>query len=58
MAKKSAQIGRYYGSKALKNKNLQKKAINYGLKKLTPVAQEVGSEALSQLSTKIRPKKA
>ena len=58
MAKKSVEIGRFYGSEALKNKNLKKKAINYGLKKLTPVAQEVWSEALSQLSTKIRPKKA
>ncbi|CAH3190757.1 unnamed protein product, partial [Porites evermanni] len=55
MVKKSVEMGRYYGSEALRNKKLQKKAINYGLKKLTPVIQNVGSEALDQLSTKIRP---
>ena len=32
MAKKSVEMARYYGSEALRNKNLQKKAINYGLK--------------------------
>ena len=57
MAKKSVEMARYYGSKALRNKNLQKKAINYGLKKLTTVLQKVGPEALDQLSTKIRPNK-
>ena len=50
-------MGRYYGSEALRNKNLQKKAINYGLEKLTSVMQNVGSQALDQLSTKIRPNK-
>lgn len=50
-------MARYYGSEALRNKNLQKQAINYGLKKRTPVVQKVGSEALDQLSTKIRPNK-
>lgn len=57
MAKKSVEMARYYGSEALRNKNLQRKAINYGLKKLIPVIQNVGSEALDQLSTKIRPNK-
>ena len=57
MAKKSVEVARYYGSEALRNKNLQKKVTNYGLKKLTPVTQDVGSQALSQLSTKIRPNK-
>lgn len=57
MAKKSVEMARYYGSKALRNKHLQKKAINYGLKKLTTVLQKVGPEALDQLSTKIRPNK-
>ena len=57
MAKKSVEMARYYGSEALRNKNLQRKAINYGLKKLTPVIQNVGSEALDQLSTKVRPNK-
>ena len=56
MAKKSVEMARYYGSEALRNKNLQKKVTNYGLKKLTAVIQNVGSQALDQLSTKIRPK--
>ena len=46
-----------YGSEVLRNKLLQKKAINYELKKLSPVIQNVGSQALDQLSTKIRPNK-
>ena len=50
-------MGTYYGSEVLRNKHLQKKAINYGLKKLTPVIQNVGSQALDQFSTKIRPNK-
>lgn len=57
VAKKSAETARYYGFEALRNKNLQTKAINYGLKNLTPVIQKVGSQALDQLSTKIRPNK-
>ncbi|CAH3140273.1 unnamed protein product, partial [Porites evermanni] len=50
-------MGRYYGSEALRNKKLQKKAIDYALDKLNPMIQKVGSQALNQLSTKIRPKK-
>ena len=56
MAKKSVEMARYYGSEALRNKNLQKRAINYGLRKLTPMIENVGHQALDQLSTKIRPK--
>ena len=50
-------MGRYYGSEALRNPKLQKKAIDYALDKLNPMIQNVGSQALNQLSTKIRPKK-
>ena len=50
-------MGRYYGSEALRNKKLQKKALDYALDKLNPIIQNVGSQALDQLSTKIRPKK-
>ena len=57
MAKKTVEMGRYYGSEALRNKKLQKKAIDYALDKLNPMIQNVGSPALDQLSTKIRPKK-
>ena len=57
MGKKAVEIGRFYGSEALRNKKLQKKAIDYALDKLNPVIKNVGSQALEQLSTKIRPKK-
>ena len=50
-------MGRYYGSEALRNPKMQKKAIDYALDKLNPMIQNVGSQALDQLSTKIRPKK-
>ena len=56
MGKKAVEMGRYYGSEALRNKNLQKKAINYGIQKLTPIIENVGENALDRLSTKIRPK--
>ena len=49
-------MGRYYGSDALRNPRLQKKAIDYALDKLNPMIQNVGLQALDQLSTKIRPK--
>ena len=48
-------MGRYYGSEALRNPKLQKKAIDYALDKLNPMIQNVGSQSLNQLSTKIRP---
>ena len=57
MGKKAVEMGKYYGSEALRNPKLQKKAIDYALDKLNPMIQNVGSEALNQLSTKIRPKK-
>ena len=50
-------MGRYYGSEALRNKTLQRRAINYGLKKLTPMIEEAGGKGLDQMSTKIRPNK-
>ena len=57
LSKKAVEMGRYYTSEALKNPALQKKAINDGISKLNPIIQNVGSESLNQLSTKIRPKK-
>ena len=36
---------------------MQKRAIDYALDKLNPAIQNVGSQALNQLPTKIRPKK-
>lgn len=49
MGKKAVEMVRYYGSDVLQNKNLQKKAINNGLKKLTPITENVGENALDQL---------
>ena len=57
LGKKAVEMGRYYGSEALRNPKLQKKAIDYALDQLNPMIQNVGSQALDQLSTKIRPKK-
>ena len=50
-------MGRYYGSEALRDPKRQKKAIDYALDKLNPAIQNVGSQALNQLSTKIRQQK-
>ena len=57
MGKKAVEMGRYYCSEALRNTKLQKKAIDYALDKLNPMIQNSGSQALDQLSTKIRPNK-
>ena len=57
LGKKAVEMGRYYGREALRNPKLQKKAIDYALDQLNPMIQNVGSQALNQLSTKIRPKK-
>ena len=57
MGKKAVEMGRDYVSEALRKKKLQKKAIDYALDKLNPVIQNVGSQVLDQLSTKIRPKR-
>ena len=50
-------MGGYYTSEMLRDPKLQKKAIDYALNKLNPAIQNVGSQALNQLSTKIRSKK-
>ena len=57
MGKKAVERGRYYGSEALRNPKLQKKAIDYALDELNPMIQNVDSQGLDKLSTKIRPKK-
>ena len=57
LGKKAVEMGRYYDSEAMRNPKIQKKAIDYALDKLNPMIQNVGSQALNQLSTKIRPKK-
>ena len=55
LGKKAVEMSRYYTSQALRNPKLQKKAIDYALDKLNPMIQNVGSQALDQLSNKIRP---
>ena len=41
----------------MRNKKLKKKAVNYGINKLTPLIQDSVGSAMDQLSTKVRPKK-
>ena len=50
-------MGRYGASELMRNKNLQKKAVNYGINKLTPFIQDSVETAMDELSTKVRPKK-
>ena len=47
LAKKGVEAGRYYASEFTRDPKLQKKAINYAIKKATPVVQKVGSEAIN-----------
>ena len=49
-------MGKYGASELLRNKNVQKKAVNYGINKLTPFIQDSVGSAMDQLSTKVRPK--
>ena len=49
-------MGKYGASEALRNKKLQKKAVNYGINKLTPFIQDSVGTAMDKLSTKVRPK--
>ena len=57
MGRKAVEMGRYGTSELMRNKKLQKKAVNYGINKLTPFIQESVGKAMDQLSTKVRPKK-
>ena len=57
LGKTAVEMGRYYGSKALRNPKIQKKAIDLTLDHLKPMLQNVGKESLNKLSTKIRPQK-
>ena len=55
MGRKAVEMGRYGASELMRNKKLQKKAVNYGINKLTPFIQESVGSAMDQLSTKVRP---
>ena len=50
-------MGRYGASELMRNKNLQKKAVDYGMKKLSPFIEQTVGTALDELSTKVRPDK-
>jgi len=54
LAKKGVEAGRYYASEFMRDPKLQKKAINYGIKKATPVIQNVGSKVIDELADKRR----
>ena len=54
MGKKAVEMGRYGASELMRNEKFWKKAIDYTLDKLNPTIQNVGSQALDQLPTKIR----
>ena len=57
LGKKAVEMGRYGASELMRNKKLQKKAVNYGINKMTPFIQDSVGSAMDQLSTKVRPKK-
>ena len=57
LAKKTIEMGRYGASEIMRDKNLQKKAVDYGMKKLSPFVVDTAGKALDQLSTKVRPDK-
>ena len=57
MGRKAVEMGRYGASELMRNKKLQKKAVNYGINKLTPLIQDSVGTAMDHLSTKVRPKK-
>ena len=57
MGRKAVEMGRYGASELMRNKKLQKKAINYGINKMTPFIQDSVGTVMDQPSTKVRPKK-
>ena len=57
MGHKAVEMGKYGASELMRNKNVQKKAVNYGISKLTPFIQDSVGSAMDQLSTKVRPNK-
>ena len=57
LGRKAVEMGRYGASELMRNKKLQKKAVNYEINKFTPLIQDSVGTAMDQLSTKVRPKK-
>ena len=56
-AKKTIEMGRYGASELMRDPKFQKKAVDYGMKKLTPFVYDTAGKALDQLSTKVGPDK-
>ena len=50
MGRKAVEMGRYGASELMRNKKLQKKAVNYGIRKLTPLIHDSVGTAMDQLS--------
>ena len=53
LAKKTVEMGRYGASELMRNRNLQKEAVDYGMKKLSPFVVNTVGSAMDQLSTKL-----
>ena len=47
--KKSVEMGPYGANELTRNTNLQKKAVNYGLNKLTPLIRDSVGTAMDKL---------
>ena len=48
-------MGRYGASELMRNKNVQKKTVDFALEKTKPFIENTASQLLDSLSTKIRP---
>ena len=57
LGKKTVEMGRFGASELLRNKKVQKKALDFALDKAKPFLAKTSSDMLDQLSTKIRPNK-
>ena len=57
LGKKAVKMSRYGASELMRNKNLQKKAVNFALDKSKPFIENTASQMLDLLSIKIRPDK-
>ena len=53
LGKKAVEMTRYGASELMRNKKIQKKAVNFALDKSRPFIENVGSQMLDSLSTKL-----
>ena len=52
LGKKAVEMGRYGASELMRNKNMQKKAVNFTLDKSRTFIENTASQMLDSLSTK------